>query len=588
MQAPAGAALTEEFRQQERERGRRSFYYFYTAICGFTADDPDTGEPTICEFHQDLCAFLEGSGKHFPYTRAVVCCSRGTGKSVAAMLYVFWRCLYIVNFSALILSNSAENAKKLHFLPLIELIKYSPRSDYLRWLYRDRIPADFGDTNSEQLDLVRTDPLAPPAITYAGMDSKLEGKHPDLVLVDDPEGADAEKSTSANDAAMAVWDRVRFLVKYPQRSQIILVATPWGRKPIVWALRDKYNWREDADNATCEVKFFWRPIEDANGKSVWPQRFPKEVIDSLRRDKLARSQCWLERDTGSFTLFDMQTVAKSSYSWLHGEKMEVAYKGFRFNPDEISDDGYVRPQEINATCGLREMRFFIHYDPLHKAQEVRKSIVKKRPATAAIAVVGIAPDWHAFLVDYWVGDAPVDVQAEELFRLYRAWCPMKVTFEAIGAQIWIKTFIETREAQDPNWSRPKSSTRLGAPMSLPRLSRRLEAADKQNESKEWLFRERLSPWVNQGVLHFDMAQGEPLRQLEGVLNETIACDLIDCLAQGPTVWQPGMRDLEGREYEERRAFVQSFVRERMGGTAGKVGFQPPGWSGKYRVIRGGG
>lgn len=589
MQPPAGPALTEEFRQQERERGRRSFYYFYSAICGFTADDPDTGEPTIGEFHQDLCAFLEGSGRHYPYTQAVICAARGLGKSVAVMIYVLWRCLYIVNFSALIISNSADNAKQLHFLPLVKLIKYSARADYLRWLYYDRIPADFGDTNSEQLDLVRTDPLAPPAITYAGRNSKLEGKHPDLIIIDDPEGADAEKGGTENEEAMALWDRVSFLPKYPMRSQTILVATPWGRKPVVWQLRDKCNWQEEADNATSKIKFFWRPIEDANGISAWPQRYPKEFIDSVRHDKPSRSQRWLERDTSGFSLFDMEAVAKASYTWLHGEQMEVAYKSFRFNPDEISEDGYIRPQEINSVASLREMRFYIHMDPLHKTQDIRKTAAHKaRPATAAIGVVGVAPDWHAFLVDYWVGDAAIDVQAGELFRLYRAWCPVKVTYEAIGAQIWLKTLVETQEGQDPNWSRPKSSGRLGLPVSLPRLSRRLESAEKQNESKEWLYRERLSPWVNQGVLHVNMTQGEVIRQLQGVLNESVACDLVDCLAQGPTVWQPGMRDLEGREYEERQAFVQSFVRERMGGTAGRTGFQPPSWSGKYRVIRGGG
>lgn len=589
LRAPSGPTLTEEFRQQERGRGRRSFYYFYSAICGFTADDPDTGEPTIGEFHQDLCAFLEGSGKHHPYTRAVVCCSRGTGKSVAVMIYILWRCIYIVNFSALIISNSAENAKKLHFLPLIELIKYSPRADYLRWLYYDRIPADFGDTNSEQLDLIRTDPLAPPAITYAGMDSKLEGKHPDLIVLDDPEGADAEKSTSANDSALALWDRVRFLPKYPLRSQTILVGTPWGRKPLVWQLRDKYNWQEDADNETCEVKFFWRPIEDANGKSIWPARFPREVIDSLRRDKLARSQCWLERDTGGFTLFDMEAVTQASYTWLHGERNEIAYRGFRFNPDEIGEDGYVRPRMTDAVVHLREMRYFIHMDPLHKTAEFKRqiSITKNRPAKAAITVIGVASDWHAFLVDYWTDDVMIDVQAEELFRLYRAWAPMAVTFEAIGAQVWLRTFIEKQEKQDPNWGRPKTSGRLGPPgMSLPRMSRRLFEDDKRNQSKEWLWRESLSPWLNQGVLHINLNQGEVVRQLEGVLNDSVAVDLVDCLAQGPPVWRPGQGDLEGREYEERRAFVDAFVRQAPG-AAGRAGFQPPAWSGNYRLIRGG-
>lgn len=573
------AEMTEEFRQQELERGRRSFAYFFFAICGMTADDPDTGEPTVGEFHHDLCAFLEGSGKHFPFTRAVVCCSRGTGKSVAVMLYVLWRCLYIVNFSALILSNSADNAKRLHFKPLIDLLTVSPRAEYLRWLFSHRIPAGMGETNSEQLDLVRTDPLAPPSIMYAGMESKLEGKHPDLIILDDPEGADAEKSQNANEAAMGAWERVRFLPKYPLKSQIILVATPWGRKPIVWALRDKCNWQSDADNATSDIKFFWRPIEDANGKPVWPARFPPEVIESLRRDRLARSQCWLERDTGEISLFDMEAVRDSAYHWLSQRKDEIAYKGFKFDPDKIGADGYVHPEQVPAVVRMRQLRFFIHLDPLHKTAETRKTPAHRlRPAKAAIAVIGVAPDFHAFLVDYWTDDVDLAGQAEELFRLYRMYAPMVVTYESIGAQTWLKSFIETKEQENINWRRPKSSPLMGAQVNLPRLSRRLVEAEKTTQSKDWLYRESLSPWMNHGTFHLRLDQNEAIKQLENVLNESYACDLVDCFAQGPPVWKPAANDGEALEFAERRAYVEGFVKR--GDVLGRAGFHPPAWRGR--------
>ncbi len=576
MKAPSGTALTEEFRQQELERGRRSFYYFLTAICGMTADDPDTGEPTLDQFHIDLCAFLEGS-----FTRAVVCCSRGTGKSVAVMLYALWRCLYIINFSVLTISNSSDNAKRLHFLPVIDLLTVSPRAEYIRWLFSHRIPAGMADTNSEQLVLVQTDPLAPPAITYAGMESKLEGKHPDLIILDDPEGADAEKNLNANESAMMTWERVRFLPKYPNRSQIVLVATPWGRRPIVWQLRDKYNWQSEKDNEASEVKFFWRPIEDANGKSIWPARFPVEVINSLRNDRLARSQCWLERDTGNLSLFDMDIVVSHAYRWLSGDKDEISYKGFRFDPDKIAEDGFIRPEEVGAIVRMKDLRFFIHMDPLHRTEATRRtSVTKTRPATAAITVIGVAPDWHAFLIDFWVGDIDLGGQAEQLFHYYRLYAPALVTFESIGAQVWLKSFVETQEAQNPNWARPKSMGLLGPSVSLPRFSRRLVEADKTTQSKEWLFRERLSPWLNHGALHVHLEQNIILKQLEGVLNETVACDLIDCLAQGPPVWQPGLRDLAGREFEERRAFVDGFVRRPGAGGRPLAGFQPPNWRGR--------
>jgi len=563
--------MTEEFRQQELARGRASFFYFYSAICGFTADDPETGLPTIGDLHREMCEFLES-----PFLLAVICCFRGAGKSVAVMVYILWRCLYIINFSALILSNSAENAKKLHFLPLIDLLTVSPRAEYLRWLFSHRIPPGLGDTNSEQLDLIRTDPLAPPAITYAGMDSKLEGKHPDLVALDDAEGADAEKSQNASESAMAAWERIQFLPKYPMRSQIILVGTPWGRKPIVWQLRDRVNWQSDADNATSSIKFFWRPIEDANGKPAWPERFPKEIIDTYRRNRLDRSQRWLERDTGEISLFDMEAVRDSAYHWLSPRKDEISYKGFRFDPDKIGSDGYVHPEQVPAVVRMRQLRFFIHMDPLHKTEATRRTPAHRlRPATAAIGVVGVAPDFHAFLIDYWLGDADLAGQAEELFRLYRMYAPMAVTYESIGAQAWLKSHIEMKEQENINWRRPKSSPLMGTQVNLPRLSRRLSEAKKTTESKDWLYRESLSPWMNHGTFHLRLDQNEAIKQLENVLNESYACDLVDLLAQGPPVWKPAASDGEALEFAERRAYVEGFVKR--GDVLGRAGFHPPGW-----------
>ncbi len=144
----------------------------------------------------------------------------------------------------------------------------------------------------------------------------------------------------------------------------------------------------------------------------------------------------------------------------------------------------------------------------------------QRPAKAALVVVGVAPDSHAFVVDYWVGQEDIGVQADQAFRLYRKWQPHVVTSEAIGAQIWFKAFIESREMGDPNWSRPMSAGFLSTPIAMPRLSSRLQEAEKGIESKEAIFRESLSPWFNVGSLHIREDQRELFTQLK-----TEGCDV---------------------------------------------------------------
>jgi hypothetical protein len=569
-------ALTEEYRQQELERGRRSFWYFLTAILGLTADDED-GNPTLCEYHRDLCNFLEGRPPHFPYHRALVCCFRGGSKSVIVRMYALWRCLYIVNFSVLILSNSAENAKKVHFLKILDLLTSSRRAEYIRWLYQHRFPPGLAGSNSEQLKLIQTDAMRDAAISYAGIESALEGKHPDLVIIDDPEGADAEKSAVANADAWAAYQRVIPLLRVPAQSQIIIVATPWGDKPIVWRLRDENNWTCDEDNATSPVKIFWRPLLDHAGRSRWPQRFPDWYIDQLRKDSIFETQYMLSRKAKEVILFDLPAIIKHAYEFLGTDKSLLSYPGFKFDPDKVGEDGFVRPEATVATVSVRKLRFYLHFDPLHKSAELRKSPARsQRPATAAIAAVGIAPDLHAFVMETWTGTDDIDSQVRELMRMYRLYAPFLVTYEAIGAQIWLRTYIETLERQDPNWRRPKSAGLLCPPMYLPRLSLRLVEDTKTNESKEWTYREKLEPWLNHGTLHVNINQTVLLRQLEHVLNEDEAVDLIDCLAQGPEVWKPPAGDVSARDFEARRKYVDTYVRPQSASMA-KTGFSPPPW-----------
>lgn len=571
--------LTEEFRAQELERGRRSFAYFLTSICGLTAEDPDTGEPTLGAYHYDMCSFLEGRPPHFPYNRAVICAFRGGTKSVTVMMYILWRCLYIVNLSALILSNSSDNARDLHFLPLINILTSSRRAEYIRWLYQHRFPPNMAGTTTEHLILIRTDPLAEVTISYAGMESKLEGKHPSILWIDDPEGADAEKkkSTIPNEASYQLWQRVQFLPRYPVKAQIILTATPWGKKPLVWRLRDLINWQSEADNATSSIKFFWRPIRK-NGKSLWPERFPDYLIDEMLKDPLARTQLLLERSQGDSGFFDMAAVTESFYQWLSPDKTAIVYKGYKFDLDKLTDQGFVKPELTESVVKMRQLRFFIHFDPLHRTDEIRRhSVTSTRPAKAGIVVVGVGPDAHAFVIDDWAEDADLYAQATELFRLYRMYCPSLVTFESIGAQVWLLSFVKSMEDQNPMWARPMSAGLFGEkPTRIPKLSLRLKEADKTTQSKEWLFREGLSPWLNHGALHLRSDQRGLYTELEAVLNENLAVDRVDCLAQGPSVWKPGMADTLAREWQARRQYVDSFVKK-VGGAISHTGWRPSGW-----------
>lgn len=573
--------FTEDFRKREIERARRSLFYFGFSVLGFTAKDPDTGESQIGDIHRELCAFLEGRPPHHPWRRALVCASRGIAKSVwTTQTYPLWRGLYIPNFSTKIIENSSDNAKRNHFIPLVELFTTSPRADYLQWLYEHRIPSGFAGWTSEQIKLIQTDPLANPTLSYWGLESKFEGAHPDLVVLDDPEGADAAKSLAANEQAWHTYQISIPLLKHPMRSQILVVATPHGDDPMVWKIRDRENWQGPEDNAHTEFKIFWRPVLNPDGTSAWPQRFPLDYIEALSREDIFDQQYMLRRTSGRITLFDMDVVLGdgadnpgSCYTSIPGRRA-VLYPGFDYSPEQAANDpAYRLPKPELREADLSELRCYMHFDPLHRSLAMRRSSPRKqRPADAAIAVVGITPDFHPLVLEGWNANADIDDQITHLFSLYCKWCPILVTYEAVGAQAWLVSLVQSYERQYEHWRAPRSTEFLGASIELPRMSLRMVEADKTNESKEAVYREQLSSWVNRGVLHFHReTQHEFLYQLDHALDPSSAVDLIDCLAQGPAVWSPPLAsDKRHRKYHEYVAKVNAKL-------AGATGVDVAGW-----------
>jgi hypothetical protein len=581
---------TEKYRLGERAKARASLLYFQVGICGLIPTGP-RGESQLSKYHADQCSFLEGRDPHHPWLRAMMCCFRGGSKSVSARVYTLWRCLEIVNLSAYLVSNSDDNAKKLHFEKIVHLLDNSERSEYIRWIYKDRIPPNLVGTNKERLELVKTDTQADPAFTYGGISTSRRGKHPDIVLADDLEGADDPKSGVQSEDAYAAYQSLIPLMRHLGHSQILVVATPTEGDDfsLVWRLREKsskevldatgHPWNGDEDNEHCSLKIFWRPIVDANGKSAWPERFPKREIDQLLTEPIAKTQYLLKRATSGLSIFDMAAITKGFYRFTEGSRDSISYRGFRFDRDRVTDEGYVLPEPSNAVVKLKALRYFLHFDPLHKSKSQRKSAMRhQRPAKAAAVVVGVAPDSHAFVLDYWIGSEEIGEQASQVFRLYRKWQPHVVTSEAIGAQVWFKAFIESREMGDPNWSRPMSAGFLSPSIAMPRLSSRLQEAEKGIESKEAIFRESLSPWFNVGSLHIREDQRELVSQLQEAANEEHEIDLVDALAQGTSVWKPPTGDPLAREWAERRAFHEAFKQQKGGSTLSRTGFKSSGWS----------
>ncbi len=546
--------FTEEYRQELLRKQEESLLFFGASILGYDAFDEVLGRSTLAPVHHELCAFLEGRPPYKPWNRALISASRGLGKSTwASQIYPCWRAINIWDFAVKLIGSTDTNVKVNHFEPLRKTFMESERADFLQWLFQHRIPPGFTGWNSETIDFLHKRQPAYPSITCWGKGSKFEGNHPDLIVGDDWDNADADDSPIHNVASYTTYQRCIPLLRNPQRSQLLVVGTPWGDNPIVYQLKDR-----------SDFQVFWRPLLDASGKSEWPERFPPHAIESLRQEDIWDTQYMLRRRNTRNTIFLPEAIDNSQYE---RDGLIVKYKGFEFDPGSMDELGFNRPPEVSAVCNVHEMLTYIHVDPKHKTEEEMSKKIRKRdrgrPAEAAIVVTGVSPDYHIFVLDTWAKDAGLDELAREVFRRYCTWGAINVTFEPIGAQMWFRTFIETMEKQDPRWAHPRNPNLHGPFTDLPKMSSRLIEAEKGPLSKEYLWRERLSPWINHKILHLHRSQEQLRHQLLHVMDDTVAVDLVDALAQGAgrdekgrVIWRAPMGRGDEQRMRARRRFVE--------------------------------
>ncbi len=546
-----------------RERARTSLFFFQRALWNDRDLDPDV--------HRDLCDFLQGTGAHEPWTRAVVCGFRGSLKSSSGRAWMAWKALYgaaaglpledvarylrereipgieakpgvaIPDWSCLLVEQRYENAEAHHEM-MQSKFRWGPQAALLQDLYRDRLPEGFADWNKGRTVMRRTDPNAEPSLVAAGLDSKLESMHKDAIVCDDLEGADADKSDVPNaDSWKFVIDRATPLLREPAHGQVLVLGTPHGDKPVVWRLR-RLEAEGSLDNRRRpEWKVWWREVVDpSTGESRWPKRFTPGWIRQMQA-KTAKSpeirrlwdrQYMLKEETEAGRMFDMDIIASRAYE-LEGA-FRIRYRTDVWDPKKLDEEGWLMGREKVNHTDLSQLRFFMHLDAKHRDPNDHKPGV--RPSLAAIVVTGVSPDLHIFVVDTWIKEAGLDEFSEQFFFLYRKWAPYKFTMDTVGAQIWFKSFLRILETGKyrncMSLARPWRPARR-----LPRPSSLLVEAHKANRGKEEYIIQQLEVPTNLGFLHLNRAHEELWRQFEAFPSANYPADGVDALSQGPIVWE---------------------------------------------------
>lgn len=572
---------TESLRMQLYEHGMRDLYFFAKGILGFDR----LGPPVQTE----LCDFLQGKGQHGPWQRAMVAVYRGGYKSTitsqAWPVYMGAYCLDLAEehprqwghlsggWASKLIENSSDNAKDNHVLPIVNLFRSSQRAEFLQWLLRHRLPKNLQGWNSDGYTFLQPNPLKKATLTYWGMESRFEGWHGDAVICDDLEGSDADKSDVATQDAWRAYRAAVPLLEEQSTGQILLVGTPHGDSPLVYGVLERERDRDGNviyDNARRKVKAFWLPLLDRSGKPHEPHRFKPNDIELLQLDSdTFDQQFMLRKKRGASRIFDEASMRKYAMEWADPSRKVIRYRARQLDIDSLNPDGTAKLTEVDCHVRVDQLRRYVHVDPKHRLDEMmRKGSKGKRPMRAAIVVTGVSPDFNVFPLELWLEDAGLDEVTRAAMSLFRKWKCHQMTYESVGAQVWFETYlrdIEKMQRTSLFWAAVSGQVdRSRVPGSI---HAHLVEANKTNQTKEWIYRERVAPWVNFGGLHLHLVEHQPL--VQSMLNVTAddqELDALDALSQGCEVWEPAIDPRRAsREAARRKRFIESFCRQRRSG-----------------------
>lgn len=516
-----------------RENGRKSFYYFSKGIL--------LNDILDANIHLDMCQTLQGT--NFEWSRLLLCGWRGCLKSTLMRYWALWMGLYNVNWSCLWIEQKADNAVE-HHLMMQNLFRYGPQAGLLSELFSNRIPHGYEGWNSERTILNRTQPNAEPFCSIGAIEGRLEGKHRDALIIDDPEGADADKVQSVNaDARRFIFERAEPLLISPTVGKILVGATPHGEDPTVWAIRDSEP-DSTLDNSRRKVwKIWWKPVVDENGNTHWKERFPQNWVEdriqlaSMNENyrRLWDMQYLLRRRSDATDGFDLDRIESWQWEWMN--RRLIRYPVIEYGPIPTND---VMPQgKVKfKTCDLNYVKFFLHGDPGHK--EPGQMLGRERSSWAWV-VVGVTPDFHAFAIEEWIEkDCSIDQYVDEFFRLYRKYAPMKVSFDPVGAQMWFVNIIRIMETTRYQHIQSMNTPWRRSPKRVVRPSSTLVEAHKQGREKMRNIMANLEAPHNMGWLHLNReATPKLFKEHEDFSSGSGSFDGLDALAQGPAVWTPG-------------------------------------------------
>lgn len=256
------------------QRGKENLYFFLKGILGY--------KDLVYPVHGPICELLQQ-----PQNTRILCeMPRGSFKStIISIGYPIWRAVNDPNVKILLVQNTFKNA-----CAKLATIDRTFRENVLfRALYREILPTPQCVWRTESMCVTRksTDPES--TFEAAGANTQVVGRHYDEIIEDDTVAPDLDEMgeesvmPTKEDIGKAIgWHRLMPpLLVHPTRSRNIVVGTRWFETDLISYIKENQKSYRVHSRAIREDAL---GLPSPTGQSIWPERFPEEVLQEIEAD----------------------------------------------------------------------------------------------------------------------------------------------------------------------------------------------------------------------------------------------------------------------------------------------------------------
>jgi len=358
-------------------------------------------------FHREVYAHLSDDEKR----RVLIAAPRGTAKStVTTLIFPLWRAAFKRSDEDLfIVIVSESQAQSINFLSRIKY--HLTHSERFKQIFGDLGPATASRWTHTDVVLANGT-----RIVAVGTGQRVRGfiegdTRPNLIIVDDFE-SELNAYTAEARAKNRKWLTEAVIPSLSDEGKIAMIGTVisedcflcWAKKSSAWNV-------------------LWYSIWDDNEKSIWPERFPKERILSIKEEF---------KSVGNINGFfqEYMNIAQSPEDAPFQPKW---IKLHHYEYKRIQGQNCLVKNEGEENEEVKPVELYTGVDPA--------SSLSIRADYFVIATVAIDSENNKYLIDLYRNRISPAEQPAMIIKTFKKYKPRRVKVETVGYQEALRTAV---------------------------------------------------------------------------------------------------------------------------------------------------